>query len=155
MKNQNLIDRLEELEAIARRWNLDKRVYTSFDQENNKVRKVTWSQKAGNHPGDWIEFEKPTMALDYILEEMTDDQLIRAQIGVDDLRTLMDEEDRLIFDTFFPDAPSYSTWFDLRNGQDPLPEAVRMWKTRTLAGVKYNEWWTATNARIDELLATD
>lgn len=148
---KNLIDRLDELEAIAVRWNLDKKVYTSYDQHNRVVTEYTWSQKLGQKRGKSIEFETERAALDWVIDRMEDDSQIRSQIGVDDIRDLMTEEDSLIFDTFFPDAPGYSTWFDLHNGQDPLPEAIRRWR-RGLCGIKHREWWEKTNTNIENLI---
>lgn len=147
---KNLIDRISELEEIARRWNLDKKVYTSFDQYNNQVTESKFTQKTGLKRGETLTFETPSQALDFILEQLEEDPQVQAQILVDDIRDILPDEDCVIFLLLFPDPPDLRTFFDLRNGQDVATEAVRMWR-RSLSGVKYLEWWEKTNAHIDEL----
>jgi hypothetical protein len=149
---KNLNDRLEALEEIARRWNLDRKVYTSYDQYNNQVSADKWTQKHGIKRGNPVTFSTSRDALDWVIEQLEDDPQLQAQIYVDDIRSLMDADDCELFDFLFPQPPSLVAFFDLRYGQDFMAEAVRMWRTRTLAGVKYNDWWTSINERLDDLL---
>lgn len=144
-----LESRLENLEAIVRRWKVDNKVYESFNQHNNEVNVCTFTQKVGQKRGKPIVFETPRKALDWVKAQLGRGG---AEIILDDIRDVMPPEEVLMFDFLFPDAPDYHVFFDLRNGQDVSAVAAWHWRRRTLAGVRYNDWWAATNARIDELL---
>lgn len=140
--------RLARLEDTAKRWQVDNKIHESFFMDNAKVRPQTWTQKQGGRDGEWIEFETPRKAFEWVTA-----QLVRggAQIYLDDVRDIMSEAERAAFDALFPNAPDYKVMFNIREGQDATAEAVRLWQHFTNT-VGNTEWWNDTNARIDELL---
>lgn len=142
--------RLARLEDTAKRWQVDNKIHESFFMDNAKVRPQTWTQKQGGRDGEWIEFETPRKAFEWVTAQLGRGG---AQIYLDDVRDIMNESERAAFDALFPNAPDYKVMFNIREGQDATAEAVRLWE-HCLSGVKYGEWWKATNARIDELLQT-
>ncbi|MDL1911529.1 hypothetical protein FBQ81_12705 [Chloroflexi bacterium CFX6] len=147
--NRNHITRIERLEETARRRQAENAVYELFEMDNKIVAPSTWTQKHGMKRGEPIEFETPRAALDWVMSQM--DETAQAQIYLDDVRDLMSDDERLIFDAVYFDAPDYKVMFDIRRGTDALAEAVRLWRHFTNV-VKYADWWEAVEARITALL---
>lgn len=149
MMNTNHKARIERLEETARRWAIDNKVYESIWMENKTAHVNTWTQKEGLKSGKPIEFETVRAALDWVIVQMTEG--IQAQIYVDDIRDIMTEDERAIFEILYFDAPKRNVMFDFRMGQDIFFEAMRLWK-HNLSGVLYREWWEIVETRLEALL---
>ena len=73
------------------------------------------------------------------------------QAYFDDIRDMMTDEDRKIFETLYFDAPDHKVMFEFRKGTDILFEAMRLWK-HTLSGVLYTEWRETVKQRENAFL---
>jgi hypothetical protein len=140
--------RLERLDAIAQRYRADNKTYECFWMDNNKARIETWTQKDGKKCGEWMQFDNPRAAFEWVTS-----QLHRggAVVYLEDVRDIMSDDNRAIFELMFPNAPGYEVMFNIREGQDFMAEALRLWR-HSLRGVAHVDWWKATQAHIDGLL---
>ena len=146
----NQLARIERLEETAIHWQASNAVYEIFEMDNKIVTPSTWTQKGGRKRGNPIEFETVRAALDWTKAQLT--ETAQAQIYVDDLRDILGEDERVMFDALYFDAPDYKVMFDIRNGTDVIPEAMRLWR-HAYSGIKFDEWRAAVEVRFTEILA--
>lgn len=145
----NQLARLARLEELYAQWRTDNRTVESFWMEDNTVTPQTWTQRGGLVRHAPIEFDTPAAALQWVTDNLGEDR--QAQIYVNDIRDILPEEERAVFDALFPDAPDYQVMFDLRPGLDVTAEAMRLWR-HCLSGVRYDEWRRAAEERVEGLL---